>query len=316
LTRRAGVGLMLLAGLVPARAQSLQYEYLFTLGTGAGVNPPQRFSHGFGKLFFGRPERPSPVGVPSAVAVDPDERIWIADRGQPSVHMFDLLRNRYWVLRGAGKSPFRCPTGIDSDQAGVIYVADACAGKILLFDRDGSFLRALPGDSAWPVQPWSVRVRPDRKVIYVSDPTRHRVVVFNQEGESIGALGRPGDLEFPTALALDPPAKRILVLDAARRRVQAFSWNGNWQQSLSWSQVREPSAFVFDPEQRRYFLGDPRYETVQVFDEEGFSVGFFGQQGSGLEELRTPTALYVDFRQRIYVVDSLNGKVVVFREKP
>jgi hypothetical protein len=54
-------------------------------------------------------------------------------------------------------------------------------------------------------------------------------------------------------------------------------------------------------------------QMVQVFDEAGVPVGAFGQAGSGPGEMHAPSYIYVDARQRIYVVDPENAKVLIFR---
>lgn len=301
----------------PAAAQDLRFEYLFTIGSAHGVNPAQKLSGPLAKLVFGAPERISPLIAPAAVTVDRDDRIWITDRAGATVHMFDLLEARYKLLRGAPKTAFQCPAGIDSDSLGRIYVADPCSARIFVFDPEGEFLRFLGGNrlKMRVKQPTALVVSRDLKSIYVTDPPRQKVVVLNQEGETIrewGGLGGPGELRTPTALALD--YDRIYVLDSARHRVQAFSPGGAHLESRVWDQIREPSAFAFDPEGRFFFVGDPRFEVVQVFNEHGFSVAAFGQSGSGDGEMRTPSNIYVDFKRRIYVVDTSNAKVLVFRE--
>jgi DNA-binding beta-propeller fold protein YncE len=293
-------------------AQAAEFEYLFTLGAKSGVNPAPKMAGRFGKLFFGAPERISPLMVPAAVAVDREDRVWITDRGAASVHMFDLIEGQYKLLRGADKIAFQCPSGIDSDVNGSIYVADACSGLVFVFDREGSFVRLLVSNRAKQLLqgPTSMAVAPDLKSIYLADPPQHKVLVLNQEGQLIQEWR---GFDTPSALALT--REKAFVLDTARHHVQVFSLSGKPMGSLTWPQAREPSAFAVDPERKLFFVGDPRFETVQVFDERGSSIGAFGQSGSGAGEVRVPSGIHIDFRGRIYVVDPLNGKVLVFRER-
>jgi DNA-binding beta-propeller fold protein YncE len=294
------------------------FEYLFTIGANGGVNPKIKASGQWSQLLLGAPERLSPLSVPAAVAVDQEDRIWIADRGAARVFMFDILGGQYKSLAGSPKIPFQCPAAIDVDHMGMVYVADACSGFVFVFDRDGVFERMLVGKKQGPLlkAPSALLVSPDRKRIFIADPQLHKVVVLNQEGESVQEWGQRGKapLEFPTALAFDRKEKRVLVLDSQAGSISAFTLGGEFTGSMRFSRVRSPSAIAFDSENRRYFVGDAQYEAVHVFAESGDLLASFGQSGSGLAECRVPQGLTVDFRGRIFVIDALNSKVLVFRE--
>ncbi len=299
---------LLLALTVPALPQAVRYQHLYTFGA-EGINPPQIFTGRAGKLLFGKPERTSPLNVPDSVTVDPEERVWITDRAAVCVHIFDLLRNDYRVLRAAGRTAFRCPAGIDSDMHGRVYVADACLGQIFIFEKDGTFLRSLLGRSSGRpvIQPGAVAVSRDLKRIYVADPVQHKVVVLNQEGEAVGELG---GLKEPDAISLD--RHKAFVLDTALSTVEAFASDGSHAHSLTWPEVRKPSAFGFDPEQKLYFVGDPRFAMILAYDEQRKLLGAFGQAGSGAGRIHAPAKIYVDAMHRVYSVDAQSGKVAVF----
>ncbi len=51
---------------------------------------------------------------------------------------------------------------------------------------------------------------------------------------------------------------------------------------------------------------------VQVFDEQGQLLYYFGGKGTGAEQFQLPTGLQIDNYDRIYVVDSFNRRVQVF----
>jgi hypothetical protein len=52
---------------------------------------------------------------------------------------------------------------------------------------------------------------------------------------------------------------------------------------------------------------------VQVFDEQGRLLYYFGSRGTRSGEFQLPTGLFVDRDDRIFVVDSFNRRVQVFR---
>ena len=52
---------------------------------------------------------------------------------------------------------------------------------------------------------------------------------------------------------------------------------------------------------------------VQVFDRQGQLLYYFGQKGSGFGEFQLPTGLFIDSKDRVFVVDSYNRRVQVFQ---
>lgn len=314
------VFLMVTASAGSAIAQSGEYQYLFTIGA-EGINPKQKASGRWSRLAFGLPERASLINVPSGVAVDFKDRIFVADRGAATVHVFDLIEQSYKALRGAEKTAFQCPTGIDADVTGRLYVADACSGLVFVFESDLSFSRMLVKKHGHRLleQPVALVVAPDAKRVYVADSPRHRVVVLNQEGEveqEISALGPGEALATPVAVAIDRRRKELLVLDSERNRAEVFTLGGEHRRTLRFPPMRAFTALAFDSERRLFFLGDPRYEAVHVFSEDQTFVGSFAQSGSAAGESRAPSSLYVDFRGFVYLVDSLGSKVLVFGKLP
>ena len=73
-----------------------------------------------------------------------------------------------------------------------------------------------------------------------------------------------------------------------------------------------PKGIGFDSEGHLYVV-DGQWGMVQVFDREGRLLYYFGQRGTGSGEFQLPTGLQIDKQDRIYVVDSFNRRVEVFR---
>ena len=52
---------------------------------------------------------------------------------------------------------------------------------------------------------------------------------------------------------------------------------------------------------------------VQVFNDQGQLLYYFGQKGTGFGEFQLPTGLWIDRSDRVLVVDSFNRRVQVFQ---
>jgi len=320
LGRRSGplyiLAVSVLIAAPSALAAELTYQHLFTIGTASGVNPKVRFAKGLGRLLFGGPARLSPVHVPRSVAVDDSGRIWVADEGARTVHMFHVLGNQYMAIRRAGRVDFRCPVGVDVDLHGRVYVVDACLREIFVFDRTGEYLRRLLGkrNRHVLVAPSDIAVSIDLRRVYVTDPGQHQVLVFNQEGETVDRIessSQGASLQRPARLAVR--LKDTYVLDTGAREVEVFNSTGKHLRSIRWGPVRKPSAFGIEPETGLMYVGDPDFETVLVFNSDGRRISLIGQSGDAIDEFHKPYDIYVDKHRWVYVVDSLSGKIVVFR---
>ncbi len=57
---------------------------------------------------------------------------------------------------------------------------------------------------------------------------------------------------------------------------------------------------------------DGLWGMVQVFDDQGRLLYYFGKKGTGLGDFQLPAGLQIDKQDRIYVVDSFNHRVEVF----
>jgi hypothetical protein len=52
--------------------------------------------------------------------------------------------------------------------------------------------------------------------------------------------------------------------------------------------------------------------VVQVFDEQGRLLYYFGGRGNGAGHFQLPAGLFIDRNDRVFVVDSFNQRVQVF----
>jgi hypothetical protein len=73
-----------------------------------------------------------------------------------------------------------------------------------------------------------------------------------------------------------------------------------------------PKGIGVDSEGHLYVV-DGLWGVVQIFDRDGRLLYYFGAHGTGLGEFQLPTGLFIDREDRIFVVDSYNRRVQVFR---
>ena len=192
------------------------------------------------------------LGIVSAVATDSQDRVYVFQRQDPPVMIFDPEGN-YLSCWGIGA--ITDPHGITiSDD--IVYITDRSDQVAVKFTLDGKPLQVIgnrgvhsdtgcerPGDlvprAAGPFNYPTEMVPSPSGDLYISDGYRNsRVHRFTKDGQLIGSWGQPGKTEpghfhLPHSVLVDPDGK-VYVCDRANRRVQIFSPDGEY--ITSWTE--------------------------------------------------------------------------------
>jgi len=292
---------------------SVELRHLYTFGSKKGIHPPTVLNRRPATVPLGKGENPYGLVFPVAVVTDLRRRVWIADSGTASVHVFDIATGAYREIRRVGDVPLRQPSGLAVDPQGRIFLSDSGSGRVFVFDEAGEFDHLL-----WKLRerllesPAAIAISEDGRTVYVADPPRNVVVALNREGEVNGTIQLPPELGEPAALSVVD--NQIYVLGNRQHRVGIFSPGGNQRGEVRWDGIQFPSAFTYDAERRRFLVANPRWMIVEIFNDEGRNLGAFGQLGAGVDQMERVDSLYVDPQGLHYLVDSHHGKVLVFAD--
>jgi DNA-binding beta-propeller fold protein YncE len=304
--------LLLFAVLASGQPAEIVYQHIATYGSKEGIHPPRIVNRKSIKAAIGEGEHPYGLGFPSSAVMDPKHRLWIADSGTSSVHIFDPPTGSYREIRRAGDSELRQPSGLATDRQGYIYLTDSALGAVFVFDQEGEFDRPLISKKSGHLldTPDLIAASEDGRAIYVADAARRHLIAFNREGELITTIGND---ETPIdALAIAVIGSEIHVLDRISHKIRVFSAGGVLRREWEWPEVRLPSAFAWDRRRELYFVVNPRWMAIQIFDRDGHNVGSFGNYGDSVQQMKAVQSLYVDADGHVVAVDSHSGKVLVF----
>jgi DNA-binding beta-propeller fold protein YncE len=312
--RKYGLILVLAAATAPCQDPlSAQFDHRYTFGSKHGIHPRKVLSTRPAIAALGKDEHPYGLGYPVGVTTDVRRRVWITDSGTASVHVFDPESGAYREIRRAGDSPLQQPSGIVTDAVGRIYLTDSGSGGVYVFDENGEYDRSLFRRGERPLEaPTAIALSEDGRTIYVADPPRNVIVALNREGEVDSTIRLPEERSEPCAISVIN--NQLYVLAGRMHRVLVLSPAGIVRGELRWDGIIIPTAFAYNPLQRRFVAANPRSTTVQVFNEEGQNLGSFGQYGEGVDQMQHEDSLYIDLSGLVYVVDSHQGKVLVFAE--
>ena len=258
---------------------------------------------------------------PFGVTTDSLGRLLVTDPGQKVVHIFDFEKRKYTSLKGGKKEPFESPIGVTTGDDDTIYVTDSARARILVFDKNGKFLRGMGGRDGGVnlLRPTGIAYEKRQRLLYVTDTLRHQVLALRLDGSLAFSIGRrgtaPGEFNYPTALSW--AGSTLHVVDAMNFRIQSFGPDGKFLGSFgklgnSSGSMNRPKGVAADSDGNLYVV-DALFDAVQIFNGQGDLLHFFGSTGSAPGGFLLPSGISIDSRNQIFVADSYNSRIQVFR---
>lgn len=273
--------------------------------------------------------------TPRSVAVAPDGSLYVADTLNHRVQHLsaegELLH--IWGQFGsveqqsAGPGAFNEPWGVAVAADGSVYVADTWNHRIQHFTAAGTFLNSFGvfGSATSATNLWGPRgLAVDKQGrLFVADTGNKRIVVVDDRGQALAEIGGQGSglglFDEPVAIAFDRSG-RIYVTDTWNQRVQVFEEGeqNRFTPILEWpvegwyGQSLENKPFIAVSGEGLACVTDPEGYRVLCFHSTGDFAGGWGAFGSGGSEFGLPVGLAFDAQDRLWVVDSVQHRLMRF----
>ncbi len=310
----------------PPAPEAPRFYYERTFRTSADVRE-ETASDRFRKLVTGMGSSSFGLVKPYGVAAF-QGRVYVTDTVQRAVLMFNVPMKDFKIIGNEGPGALSKPIGLTVSKDGLLYVADHSSKRIMVYDKDGNFLKAF-GGSEYLRKPSGVAISPDGATAYVidtggvDDQEFHRVTIWETAtGRFLGHWGKrgteDGDFNLPLQIAVDTNGN-VYVVDGGNFRVQEFSSDGRFLSSVGSigrrsGQFSRPKGIGTDRDNNVY-VADTAFGNFQIFDPEGRLLLFVGDRGGrgAPGEFMLPAGLTVDEDGRVYMVDQYFKKVDVFR---
>jgi DNA-binding beta-propeller fold protein YncE len=232
----------------------------------------------------------------------------------------DLLVDAGSFGSGARPAGFLEPSSIAVDDAGRVYVADAAAGHVEVFDSapaNNRFLLTL-GEGKL-VRPVAVAVD-NRQRVYVADAGRNVIELYDAASRKFaprGTLGGPGQalgqFDGPAGLVTDP-TQRLFVTEQGNLRVSVFRparKGGIVFQSAFGIGLPEPflkpGPIARDSDGRMYIANADRDGGVRAFDRRGRYISPVGGTSP-----KSPMGVAVDKFDRVVISDTGGNRLLVY----
>ena len=270
-----------------------------------------------------------------AVRIDPEDNIWIVDKGSDLILKFNPQGRVEWVFgRVQEASHFTGPP----DYAATLAEHLERAGVHVEIPEDNSARFPIPvhRDNVFN-QPTDVAWDSDGNSYFTDGYINSRVGKANARGEwvaSWGSLGTgPGQFDTPHGIAVSPQDE-IFVADRGNRRIQVFDTDGNYLREFTIDVPVDTTrgAIVYgtaNPNGTRgsqspgapdalcmtpgpdpvLFVGDLYPSRIYKVSLEGEVLGVYGQPGRNLGEFGWIHAIACPSEDEIWVGELINWRV-------
>jgi peptidylglycine monooxygenase len=233
----------------------------------------------------------------SEVAVDAQDRVFVFQRSDPPVVVFDHTGE---YLTSWGEGVIADAHGIYISTDGRVFLVDRDAHQVLAFDLDGHLELRL-GERHRPKlrspfnHPTDVALGADGTIFVADGYANSSVHCFSPDGQLRWTRGRaghgPGEFNTPHGIWVTRDG-RILVADRENHRVQVLDSEGNYLDE--WGDLYRPMDIFVDRD-------DQIYVTEQVP-----RLSMFAPDGELRGRCRTPLVahgLWADSRGDIYLAE-------------
>lgn len=280
--------------------------FVYTRTGEDGTMGASRFlTHGGSRLFVfdatGKYVREIGVGMygflfAQSVRVDPQDNIWVVDRGSTNLIKFDATGRFLQVLS-------RKPEAVNPAGSPAVPGRGAVPGQGIQGDN---FSR--PTDVAFDA----------RGNMFVSDAyTNARIVKLDKMGRFVKTWGSkgsgPGQFDMPNSVAVDAQGN-VYVADLGNRRIQVFDNDGNYRTEITG--VGAPWTICISPGAHQYLLSSNSNPPdsmdggeIYKLELDGRILGKFGAAGKGTKEFGTVNEIDCRNPNTLYIGEVTNWRV-------
>ena len=257
--------------------------------------------------------------APHQLTSDSPLRVIISDPDLRAVHVFDPKGKTSFSILGDQGRRLQLPAGVAVDAENNIYIADSERGMVLVYNQYGQFVRYIGnfhGENMYE-RPTGIAIDRNAGRLYLADTPRNLVFILDLQGNVLKHVGKDrngngtGEFVSPTQIAVSDHG--ILVLDTERSRIQVLDLDGNRTgcYRVVTGGGRE-NGLAVDRDGNMY-ISYAGKSIISMYKPDGMPMGTFGQSGSRSGEFLTPSGLWVDASNRIYVADTGNARVQAFQ---
>jgi len=254
---------------------------------------------------------------PSAIAIDSQDQVYVADEALQRISMFDKGGNFLgkWGIKGSEDGQLEHPSSMIFDTDDNLWLTDSGNHRVQKFTKDGQFISGWGQRGSGIGQfegPWGLALGQSGDV-YVSDWSNDRIQRYTADGILIEEFGGPSGsdaIHRPAGLTVDGDGN-VYVADWGNERVKILAPDGSLIATLRGESV--DSKWAADYFAVNHIEGQLRNEA-NLFPELDPPVRRDREISAGVEAyFWGPTAVKLDGAGNLYVADSLRHRLQIYK---
>jgi DNA-binding beta-propeller fold protein YncE len=291
--------------------------FSFLLIVSIGVAQPRLQELG---RFGGTGSTPGYFKNPSAIDLSNSGQLYICDRGNQRIQVFDVYGKFLMNFGGFGwdKEKFDGPLDIWARSTINIYVADHNNQRVQRFDKDFNYLSSKVSNSGAEErfqfrEVLSVAYSPQGD-LFLLDGGESKILKFNNQDQGDAAFGYyesgAGELTGPVQLELSSD-HRVIVSDSEAEAIFVYDYFGTFLFKIQHSDFKQPLGIAHN--NNRVYVADPENKSIFEFTVSGKYLGQY-HRVSGVP-LSAPVDLCIfqnEKQIRFYIID---GDEVIIAER-
>jgi sugar lactone lactonase YvrE len=228
-------------------------------------------------------------GSPAGIALDAAEKIYVADRGNNRIQVFDKNGN---FLSAHAVGSF--PNGIDIDGSGKICVVEEGNHGFKLFNSSFGLIKSVGGAVGSGNGQFN---SPDGVSFdqfgnfFIADRSNFRIQKFNTAGDFVLAFGTSGTLDgqFSEPTSVKVYNSEVYVSDATNR-LQVFDLNGVWKRKATYPAEGNYFGIAFTAT-GNLVLASSGSERIAIYNPAGTLLKSYGSKSSADGGLNYPSGV-------------------------
>jgi len=226
-------------------------------------------------IFGGTGSAPGLFKNPTGIDIGEDGRVYVCDRGNHRIQVFNLRGNflRNFGGFGSGEERFDEPLDIWARATITIYIADYNNQRVQRYNKDLTYISSKysnPGDDErfQHQQVLSVAYSPQGN-LFILDAGEFKVVKINAQDRGEAAFGYyesgQGELTFPVQIELTSN-HRVVVSDAGADAVFYYDFFGNYLGQIKYPEFKNPAGIALD-DMNRLYVADTEAQKIFIFSD-------------------------------------------------
>ena len=156
----------------------------------------------------------------------------------------------------------------------------------------------------------------DKGRVYVTDTAAADIFIIDpakKTATTLSEMGGSKSLYKPIGVTVDYQG-RIFVTDSQEDKVAMYEENGKFISNLTPDvPFKQPTGIISDNINKKLYITDTHTHDIRVFDLETLKpIRTIGKRGKEEGQFNFPSNITVDPKGRVFVVDTMNGRVQIF----